>query len=127
MAPPLALLRITVRRSCGSNVYRTICRALIHIHFGLAHGISHGLNPLFRLFTNHHFLGFAGALFDHWLLVPFRHLEYALLHGGGAARDLTGCRAPLHDDALVPKRYRLFNRTFHDISANTVTPFGCAL
>src|SRR3954471_17577361 len=35
--PPIALLRIAVRRGGASNVLPTICRPLVHVHLGLAH------------------------------------------------------------------------------------------
>ena len=97
---------------------------MVHVHLGLAHGIPHGLDALIGLLTNDHFLSFAGALFDDWLLVPLGDLEYPFLHGADITAHSAGCGAPFHDDALVPELHLLFHRALDDISANAITPLG---
>src|SRR5580704_8972091 len=123
--PPIALLRIAVRRGGASDVLPTICRPPVHVHLGLAHGIPHGLDALIGLLTNDHFLSFAGALFDDWLLAPLGDLEYPFLHGrAGITAHSAGCGAPFHNDAVVPGLHLLFHRGLDDISANAITPLG---
>src|SRR5689334_8632892 len=84
-------LWIAVSRDGGGHIRPTVCRLLIDIHLGLAHRIPHGLDALIGLLTNDHFLGFAGALFDDWLLVPLGDLEYPFLHGAGITANSAGC------------------------------------
>src|ERR1700741_5495953 len=100
--PPISLLRIAVRRGGASDVLPTLCRPLVHVHLGLAHGIPHGLDALIGLLTHDHFLSCAGALFDDWLLVPLGDLEYPFLHGAGITAHSAGGVALVHYDALVP-------------------------
>jgi hypothetical protein len=97
----------------------------VHIHFGLTHGIPHGFDPLVGLFANDHLLGFAGALFDNWLLVPLGDLEYPFLHGADVTANSAGRGAPFDDDALVLELHLLFRRGLDDISAKAITPLGC--
>src|SRR5690348_1608946 len=89
---PRALsLPIAVWRDGAADIHPSVCRFLIDIHLGLAHGIAHSLDALVASRRTTHVLDFAGALLDHWLLMPFRDLELALLHATGTAGDLTGC------------------------------------
>src|SRR5947209_14457587 len=93
-APSRSFLWIAVWRDGAADIRCTFCRLLIDIHFGLAHGIPNGLDALVGLLTNDYFLSFAGALFDNWLLVTFRHLEYALLHRACTTGNRAGCGTP---------------------------------
>src|SRR5437868_7633315 len=90
-SPPSIYLWIAVSRDAASHIRPTVCRLLVHVDFGLAHGVPNGLDTLVGLFTNDHFFSFAGPLFDYRLLVPFRHLKLAFLHGAGISANSAGC------------------------------------
>src|SRR3954453_2836914 len=78
--PPVTYLWIAVSRDGAGHIRPTVCWLLVHVDFGLAHGVPNGLDALVGLFTNDHFFSFAGPLVDYRLLVPFRHLNPPFLH-----------------------------------------------
>src|SRR5690606_23482016 len=73
--------------------------------------------PLVYVLSDHELLLHAGVLGDHRFLVPFLHLDGALLEGIAAHRTgarSTGCRAPLHVHGLLPQSHLLLHRMLDD-------------